>query len=115
MRLVELDQVQAVVVLQRVVGFGATAGWTFVMHFAIADRDVAGPDIPVVPRGRITAGRIVCLHVIEGLFGFINTVAVNSVSTRIQFLLRGVSIIWIRKDVEAVDYYALCEMKTNVI
>src|SRR5690348_11010739 len=85
------------------------------MHFAIADRDVAGPDMPVVPRGRITTGRIVCLHAIERLFGFINTIAVNSVATRIQFLARGVSIVWIRKDVEAVDYYALCEMKTNVI
>ena len=50
MRLIELDQIQSIVILQRIVGSDAPAGRTLVMDFAIANRDVAGPKI----RGRTT-------------------------------------------------------------
>src|SRR6185369_2234278 len=102
-------------ILHRVVRRRASRWWTFVVHFAITNRDVAGPKASVVPRCGITTRRIICLYAIEGVFWFVDAVSMNSVPARIQLFAGRVAIVRIRENVETIDDDALGEMKANVI
>src|SRR4026209_2956730 len=101
--LIKLDQVKAIVVLQRIIGSRATAGRALVVDLAIANRDVTGPQIAVVPRCCISAGRIVCLNVVVLLFGVIHAVAMNPIASQVQPFSGSVAMVRVRNDVEPVD------------
>ena len=85
MRLIELDQIQPVVILQWIVGGSAAVGRTLVVNLAIANCDVTGPQDRDRTTSRITTWRIIRLNAVELLFRFINAVAMNSIAPRIQF------------------------------
>src|SRR5215813_5055513 len=83
MGLIELDQIQSIVILHWIVSRRAPARGTLVMHLAVANRYVAGPEATVIPRLRMTTRRIIGLHTVESVFWFIDTITVNSVSSGI--------------------------------
>ena len=85
------------------------------MDSAVANRYVAGPEVPIVPGGRILTGWVVSLDSVEAIFWFVNTIAVNTVTTGIQFLACFVLVISIWEDIETIYYDAAGQVKTNVV
>ena len=85
------------------------------MNLAIADGNVAGPKVAVIPGCGVTPGRIIRLYTIKLVFRLINTIPVNAISTNVDLLARRVFVVGIWNDFEPVNYDSTREVKTNVI
>src|SRR5687768_13003940 len=98
MRLVEFDQVESIIVLQRIVSSIASGRRTRVMDFAVAYGDMAGPKSSVVPRAGASTGRIIRSNVIVRVVRFVDAVAVNAVATAIDLLACTVGVVRVWND-----------------